>query len=494
MRNIIWLLASFFAAGCASDGPAKADCTSPETLKMLTFCAGPPSADLAVFNAEAKKANNSKNESYNPVPLADSPTTGPEDAVVTIVMFTDLQCSFCARAHDDLKAILAANPDVRLVYKHYPLPFHTAAIPMGVAAMTAGQQGKFWEYVDAAYDGQENVSPSRLEEFARQVGIDTERFNEAFGTEEQLAIIQRDVDLGQQLGVTGTPTFFINGVRVEGSKSPEDFQATIDEQRTLVERLRDAGVDKQDLYWRTVALNFEAPAQEDIAKAPPEPPRPSIAGVPVDGVVSVPVDGAPVRGAKTEDALITVVMFSDFQCPYCERAEQTITELREKYPKARFVYRHFLMPFHPDAAGAAAASLVAQDAGKFWEFHDTLFANQDALTVDDLVAYGKELGLDEQKIRDAATGAQPERLIADTKLAAEIGVRGTPAFYINGINIVGAHSIKTFSALMDDQMTRATKLQAESNLTGEALYEAMVQANRAAVSAPPHPLQQWQRP
>ncbi|MEZ4460247.1 MAG: thioredoxin domain-containing protein [bacterium] len=478
MKNLVWLLALMFSVGCASDGPSKPDCTAPETLRTLTLCASPQSADLSVYNAEARKANRQGDESYNPVPLADSPTQGPDDAVVTIVMFTDLQCPFCSKAHEQVKGILAANPDVRLVFKHYPLPFHEAAIPMGIAAIDAGEQGKFWEYVDAAYAGQQDVNPARLKAFAEEVGLDIQKFTESFGSEDQIAVIQRDVDLGRQVGVTGTPTFFVNGVRIEGMGSSEDFQAVVDEQRELVKRLRDAGVDKEDIYWRTVALNFEAPPEPEEMPEVAEPQAPPVI------VSMVPIEGTPVRGAATYDALITVVVFSDFECPFCGRAEATMAALREKYPQARFAFRHFPLPFHKNAMPAASASLAAVEAGKFWEFHDLLFANQDALTVDDLVNYGKQVGVKEAKIREAA-GETPAQVLADMKLATQVGVSGTPSFFINGINISGARPFEDFAAVMDDQLKLAQQLQTDSpSLKGEALYEALVQANTAIQNAP----------
>lgn len=479
MKRFAWLVALSLSA-CASDGPKKVDCVSPETLKTLTMCAGPPSADLAVYNAEAKKAQASGDESYNPVPIGQSQTLGPADAAVTVVMFTDLECPFCSRAHDDVKQLLAENPDVRLVFKHYPLPFHQAALPMAIAAITAGEQQKFWEYVDLAYAGQQGVQPETLKAFATEAGIDVEKFTETFGRQDQLDFIQKDVDLAKQLGVNGTPTFFVNGARIEGFPGRDAVQTVINEQRVLVERMVEAGVDRNDMYWRMVALNYEAkPVEEDMPEAAEEPSEPEVE------IAWIPVDSAPVRGAKAEDALVTIVAFSDFECPFCGRAEATMVQIREKYPEVRMVFRQFPLEFHQHAMAAGIASVVAAENGKFWEMHDRLFANQTALTDDDLVAYGKELKISEKTMRDAlASDAYKQKVLADYQLGMENGVRGTPAFFINGIKVSGALPLEQFAEIIEPQLELARGLKTESGTKGDALYEAMVQANTVLNAAP----------
>ncbi len=478
MKHLAWLTALLFVVGCSSDVAQKVNCTSADTLNLITMCASPDSADLAVYNAEAQKAERTGDESYNPVPLGDSPRLGPDDAVVTIVMFTDLQCPYCAKAHLVVKEVMEENDDLRVVFKHFPLPMHRAAIPMAIAALTAGSQGKFWEYVDLAFAGQQDIDPPKLKKFAEDLGLDTAKFTEEFGTEAQIALIQADVDLGRLLGVTGTPSMFVNGVRVEGFSSKEDLQDLINEQRELVERLREAGVDKNDMYWRTVALNYEAPLPVEAVEDMPEPEVEAL-------VENVDIAGAPTRGAKADDALVTVVTFTDFECPFCGRAEETWTELRAKYPKVRFVFRHFPLPFHQNAMPAAVASLVALEAGKFWEYHDLLFAHQKELTADNLAAYAKQVGVNEALVKEAlATDDFNMPVLADMAMGTEIGVRGTPAFFINGIRMSGAQPIEEFASVLDQQIELATKLQAESKLKGDDLYQALIEANRAILDAP----------
>ncbi len=151
------------------------------------------------------------------------------------------------------------------------------------------------------------------------------------------------------------------------------------------------------------------------------------------------------------DAKVTVVEFSDFQCPYCSRAADTLTKLKTKYgTKVRFVFRQFPLSFHQNANLAAQASLAANAQGKFWAMHDVMFKNQKALEADKLAEYAKEAGLDVAKFKkalDDKTFAAPVE--ADTKLGSEVGVSGTPSLFLNGKKIENAIDVDAVSALID---------------------------------------------
>jgi len=181
-----------------------------------------------------------------------------------------------------------------------------------------------------------------------------------------------------------------------------------------------------------------------------EPPRVTVAA---EGPSVGPV-GAPV----------TIVEFSDFQCPYCARAGAIVKQIRERYPtQVHFVYRHLpLESIHRNARGAAEASACADAQGRFWDFHDKLFANQQALSAADLQRYAKELGLDtlafEQCVKERKFQAQVDRdLAAAAEAATGAGKRGlgTPAFFVNGILLSGAKPAEEFYRLIDAELARA---------------------------------------
>jgi protein-disulfide isomerase len=180
-----------------------------------------------------------------------------------------------------------------------------------------------------------------------------------------------------------------------------------------------------------------------------EPPR-----------VTVAAEGPSVGPA---DAPITIVEFSDFQCPYCARAGAIVKQIHERYPsQVRFVYRHLpLERIHPQARGAAEASACADAQGRFWDFHDKLFANQRALAAADLQGYAKELGLDTQAFEQCVSERKFRSLVdrdlaAAAEAASDSGKRGlgTPAFFVNGILLSGARPVEEFYRVIDAELAR----------------------------------------
>jgi protein-disulfide isomerase len=161
--------------------------------------------------------------------------------------------------------------------------------------------------------------------------------------------------------------------------------------------------------------------------------------------------GAPSFGP--ENAKVTLVEFSDFQCPFCSKAANVVHQIREKYgDRVRFVFRQFPLDFHQQAHLAAQAALVAHEQGKFWEFHDLLFSNQQALGRDQLEQYAKQLNLtnfgtalDAAKLKSAVD--------ADVSLGNEIAVTGTPTLFINGKRVSNPTDFAVVSKAIEDALS-----------------------------------------
>lgn len=163
----------------------------------------------------------------------------------------------------------------------------------------------------------------------------------------------------------------------------------------------------------------------------------------------VPLGTSPTRGPA--DAWVTIVEFGDFQCSYCGKAQAIVREVDAERPGLRWAFKHMpLTQLHARAAAAALAAECAKEQGQFWEMHDVLFANQGALGDASLVSYAKGLGLELtawNTCRDS--DAAKQRIIDDYNLALDIGVRGTPAFFINGASLPGAYPTESFLELVD---------------------------------------------
>lgn len=151
-------------------------------------------------------------------------------------------------------------------------------------------------------------------------------------------------------------------------------------------------------------------------------------------VWDIPDEDSPVFG-NTKDPKLTIVEFTEFQCPYCSRIAPTMKELNNKYPdKIKFVYKHFPLSFHANAQAAAAASIAAHKQGKFWEFRYALAPHSRELSDSMYIAVAKEIGLDIEKFKKdmVLDSAMMARIDKDFQLGVKVGVQGTPNFYING--------------------------------------------------------------
>lgn len=160
----------------------------------------------------------------------------------------------------------------------------------------------------------------------------------------------------------------------------------------------------------------------------------------------------PSRGP--DNAKVTIVEFSDFECPFCSRAVGTVDQVMQAYPgKVRLVFRQFPLSFHPHAAKAAEAALCANEQKRFWEYHDTLFKNQKALEVPQLKEHAKSVGLDEKKFAECLdSGRLKAQVEEDTEAGSAAGVSGTPAFFINGVSLSGAQPMEEFKKVIDQEL------------------------------------------
>ncbi len=166
------------------------------------------------------------------------------------------------------------------------------------------------------------------------------------------------------------------------------------------------------------------------------------------------------KGPSTgpDDAPVTIIEFSDYQCPYCTRAESVVRKILERYPnEVRFVYRHFpLDRIHPLARGASEAAACANEQGKFWEFHRRLFTPGAEYDPESLKQYASDLGLDMEAFQicvdERRYQADVDADVADGRAA---GVAGTPAFFVNGIVLKGARPLEDFVSVIDKELERA---------------------------------------
>jgi protein-disulfide isomerase len=421
------------------------------------------------------------------VPVTSAqPSKGPKDALVTIVEFSEFQCPFCARVLPTVKQIQDTYGDkVRIVWRNNPLAFHKDAKPAAALAMEAHAQGgddKFWEVHDALFQNQKALSREKLEEYAKAAGLDMDKVKKALDEGTHDKVIADDQAVASTFGARGTPYFFVNGRQLRGAQPFAAFKTVIDEEIGKAEALQEKGVKKAQLY-ATITKNGKTKAGAPKAKPQQRPGQPD-----PKAVYKVPLKGdEPQKGP--DDALVTIVEFSDFECPFCGRVEPTLKQVQDKYGKdVRVVWMNNPLPFHKNAKPAANAALEAhaQKGDKaFWAMHEKMFANQKALTTDNLEKWAKELGLNVSKFKKALAEDKYAKTIQEQQaLANKLGARGTPAFFINGRNLRGAQPLPAFTALVDEELAKAKAL-VDKGTPRAKVYETTIAKGETGPKAAP---------
>lgn len=397
------------------------------------------------------------------VPLApNQPVRGAADALVTVVVFSDFQCPFCARVLPTLASLEQRyGRDLRLVFRHNPLPFHQDAMLAAQAAVEAfvqrGSPG-FWAMHDLLFANQRALARADLERYAQQAGLDMRRFRAALDQQAHRARVEADMDAARALGALGTPTFFINGRKLAGAQPEARFVEAVDRALAEAQALVSRGTPRRQVYARLI--------RDGLTTAPPQPAGTGTAAprraLDPEAVYNVPVTRAqPARGPG--NALVTLVLFTDFECPFCSRIAPTLDAILQQYGSdVRLVFRNNPLSFHTHAQLAAEAALEAFAQGgesAFWRYHDLLFANQRALERADLESYAQQLGLDMPRFTQALDGhVHAAAIDADRALAAQLGATGTPTVFVNGKLMRGAQPLQSFQARVDTELAAARQL------------------------------------
>src|SRR5215510_12497199 len=319
--------------------------------------------------------------------VAQTTAPRPAPAPIEIVVFSDFQCPFCAHFATAVREVQSKGIEgvpTTIKFKHFPLSIHPAALLAHQAAVAAAEQGKFWEMHDLLFTHQADVSRENILLYAKTLGLNLERFKSTLDSERTRQLIEADRVEGEKLGIKGTPSFFINGNRYSGTRS-------LDQLRGLV---TSEGRRLQALAEITDTLMSKGPA----------------------------------------DAPVTLEFFADLESPVTPPALNVLDQMLKKYPKTvRLQFRNFPLSFHPQAALAHEASMIAARYGHFWEFASYIIVHQDALKEQDLIVQAGQLGLDQKGF--AETLQQHKYLPrVETDLIAGLnrGLRGSPVVFVNG--------------------------------------------------------------
>jgi protein-disulfide isomerase len=443
---------------------------------VLAGCAAnaPPPAPAPAPVVAAAGAAPASGEQDAAVPIdAQNPSWGSRTALVTIVEFADFQCPFCRVGEVTMARLRAANgPDtLRIVWKNAPLDFHDQAHPTaeaGAAVFAIAGNDAFWKFHRSAFGGQADLGLENSIKWAADAGVaDTTALRAGLAAHRWAAAVDADLAEGQKLGVSGTPTFFVNGIPVVGAQPVEKFQALVDDQVKAARAKLAAGTAPERLYAELSRENLaKAPKGGDDDEGPPEDTK---------TVFKVPLGSSPARGGSAP--LVTIVEFADYQCPYCSRAEETVKALRDEYgDKLRVVFKDEPLPFHERAEPAAEAALQVREEkgdGAFWQMHDALFAGQGDLSDETLVRIAAQLGARPDRVKTAIEKHTHRRAIDDDlSLSDDLQADGTPHFFIDGRRLVGSQPKEKFEGIINEELKKAADAIAQGTKP-EAVYDAL---------------------
>ena len=462
-------------------------------LALLTACGGGPAAPkgpdtlvvggdggAALLPIATAPANENAAEDDAAVPVGtDDPVRGNRLAYVTIVVFSDFQCPFCGKLATTFERITETyGDDVRIVFKNDPLPFHQharLAAEVGQAVFATKGNDAFWRYHDMAFRRQQLMSPDAIRAWGVAAGADSREIDDGLAKKKWSDKVERDEAASKRLGVVGTPASFVNGVALSGAQPFEKFKEVIDAELVKAKDLAQRGVGRDRIYARLAAANYQEPRvgknDDDDDDEKPD-----------TTVWKVPIGASPVRGSSS--ALVTVVEFGDFQCPYCKRVQPALERLRTEYgDRVRFVWKDEPLPFHPRALPAAelARSARAQKGdAAFWAAHDKLFDSQPKLEDADLESVARQIGIDPAKVDAAIKNKTYAKGISDdANLGDDVQANGTPHFFINGHRLVGAQPYEKLKAMVDAEIAKAEGL-VRSGVARTAIYDTLMKDGKGA--------------
>jgi protein-disulfide isomerase len=297
---------------------------------------------------------------------------------------------------------------------------------------------------DVLFKNMKKLKANQLNEYAKGLGLNMGKFAADLNSDSVKKQVKADQALASQLAARGTPHFFINGRRLRGAQPYSAFEKLITAELKKAKALVAKGTPRSKVY------------QVITAKGATKGKSPARKQAPVDNKVYQVKVGPNDAYKGNKNAKVTIVEFSEFQCPFCSRVNPTMNRIMKEYSKdVKIVFKHNPLSFHKDAPLAAQAALAAGKQGKFWEMHDILFKNQRKLKPDNINSYAKEIGLDMGKFNTDLNSPSIKKQIADDQAQArELKARGTPHFFVNGRRLAGAQPFDRFKALIDKALKK----------------------------------------
>jgi protein-disulfide isomerase len=408
------------------------------------------------------------------IPLGSAPIEGPADAPITIVVWSDYACGYCSRVQATLVRLEQLYPG-QLRWVHRTLPIDDDYTLHAETALAAAAQGKFRPMHARLFALRGRVTRAEAELAARELGLDMIRFRSELDTGAHRAALAADLADARTLGVTGTPTFFVNGRPVHGNQPLRVFADVVDEELARAERVREGR--PVDLYQALVGSGQPTAdsTQTEHDEFELDPGAAYLVGL-----------GLPGHQQGPDDALVTIVVWNDFQCPYCAKQVTSLEHVRAKLgDQVRVVFRHLPMAGHKKAMLAAEAAVEAATQGKFWAYQDQVWKHFGQLARADLDAFAQVAGLDLGRFRAALDERRHHgAVLAEAAAGLALGIDGTPTLFINGQPIIGSRAPDKLLQIVEGHLGLARAAVARG-LAPRDLYSIVMATAEGAERADP---------
>jgi protein-disulfide isomerase len=416
---------------------------------------------------------------------AGDPWKGAAQPLVTIIEFSDFECPFCSKLASTLESVVARYPDdVRLVFKQFPLAMHARAEPAARAAVAAHAQGKFWEMHDKLFADRSKLSDADIRRHAEEIGLDVAKFEKDLADPATQAKVAAEMNEGRVLEVASTPTFFVNGRKVQGAKDLDSIVQIVEEERATANRLLAGGSKRSEIYARIMRA-----AQGGKGEAQPVDPTHRRGEASKVANYAIPTGAA--RPSKGPDsAPVTIVWFVAYGCADCKTTAQTIADaVAAKGDGVRLVVRQF--PAEGAGSELVARTLIAAHAqGKFWPLHDALVQLDAPPDGAALRAIATDAKLDIPRLATDMESAAAKAILAEDIGVAD-KVRGTqapPFAFVNGRWLATNPPREELDALVVEETGKAETFRTKNGVPAAELYEAMRKTWRGAAQIDEVPL------
>ncbi|MCX7942968.1 MAG: thioredoxin domain-containing protein [Deltaproteobacteria bacterium] len=410
---------------------------------------------------------------YKIIPHPSRLIYGQDDAIVKVILFADFSNKKSSEALRTLKELVNSNNSVAVYLYSFPIYQNEFSIPLSnlfLISIDKGKKGDFVNFIENTVIKDE----SSIIDFVERHKIDVQKVFEQY-LENELSKLPAldDMNLGVNFGVKIPPTFFVNGVRVDGLKTKDELQTIIENELAKAEKILDAGVNRSEVYHLIVKNGKETAYKVKVVDRVEHKEKTVID----DNIYEEDLRFVPIRGPRY--AYVTIVVFVDYECPYTKRFFRILNSLYKNYEKdVRIFVKHYPLSTHKrsyEVAKILAAALVQR---KFWVLFEKIMETPEFTDEEKIYDIAMNNGIDLEQLKSMRDSDRVKKYVEDDLIKGrELGIKVLPTTYINGVRYEGVLSSSFLEKIIKDEKRLAERLIGEG-IKMEELYDNIVRRNK----------------